>query len=611
MKLSIMVTVSMFILATFSGCGGGGGSMSGPSGPGDGGGGGQQPIGIKLSGVCLGPYIVGNPNSGAVVSESDLRQYLTIIALNFKSVRFYGSTGGLEKGPAIAKSLGLKVASGAWIGANDSANDKEIASLKANCEAHFVDVAVVGNEVFLRNDQTETKMLGYLSVIKATGVTTTIVEEWNALLKHPNIMNACDELWVNIYPFWEGVAIDQSMARFEADYNQVKSAAGGKKIVISETGWPSAGSANSAAIPTLENEAKYLANLVAWAKTNQVEYYLFEMFDEPWKSEPGGVGPNWGMWGTNLQLKAGLEKVFSADNTGGGSGGGSGGGGGDNGGGNLPTFIYTPIVNVPQAVNDLGKRICQEQRNIVTPGGTEWSPAFSSADQSSFNSSGKLATIVTQVKSSQDFTAGVASIKTLSAADQTRIFTSFITPLYSTWAMNGHVGSDGTTDAGYAVEKQISTALTNAVKEAIGVSGGDDDEGNLPVISYNPISSVPQAVNDLGKRICQEQRLVVTPGGNSWSPGFSSYDQSVFNSSGKLATIVTKVKATQVFTAGVASIRTLSADDQSRVFTSYQKPLYPTWAMNGHIGSDGTTDAGYAVEGQIAAALSDAVKAAL
>jgi hypothetical protein len=132
-----------------------------------------------------------------------------------------------------------------------------------------------------------------------------------------------------------------------------------------------------------------------------------------------------------------------------------------------------------------------------------------------------------------------------------------------------------------------------------------------PTVTHTPISGVPKAVNELGKRICQEQRNVVTPGGNEWSPGFSSDDQSVFESSGRLETIVSKVKASSTFTAGVASIRKLSASDQSRVLAAYAKPLYPTWAMNGHIGSDGTTDAGYDVEGQIATALTDAVKAEL
>src|SRR3990167_6502115 len=50
-----------------------------PSGP--------QQIGNKLSGVCLGPFLTGNPNTGSQVAESDLRTLLGYVAANFTSCR--------------------------------------------------------------------------------------------------------------------------------------------------------------------------------------------------------------------------------------------------------------------------------------------------------------------------------------------------------------------------------------------------------------------------------------------------------------------------------------------------------------------------------------------
>ena len=49
--------------------------------------------------------------------------------------------------------------------------------------------------------------------------------------------------------------------------------------------------------------------------------------------------------------------------------------------------------------------------------------------------------------------------------------------------------------------------------------------------------------------------------------------------------------------------------DPSRV-TAYSTPIDPTWAETGQI-ENGTTDAGEAVEQEIASALTNAVKAAL
>lgn len=127
---------------------------------------------------------------------------------------------------------------------------------------------------------------------------------------------------------------------------------------------------------------------------------------------------------------------------------------------------------------------------------------------------------------------------------------------------------------------------------------------------YTPIPGVPQAVNDLGRMIGQQQRCEVTPGGDVWNPGYSDVDRAAFLNSNRLAEIVSNVTASQEFKDGVESIRTLPVDTQERVFTSYATPIDPTWAMTGQIGN-GTTEAGYAVELIITTALVDAVRDAL
>ena len=132
-RLFVSVLIVVVVLSGCGGCGGKsvGGSTAPPTT-------GPTPIGNKLSGVCLGPYLTGNPDNGDLVAESNLRTYLGLVAANFSSCRTYGSTGGLEKFPAIAKGLGLKVAAGCWLGTNLEANEKEVKSLIDNCKAGTV-----------------------------------------------------------------------------------------------------------------------------------------------------------------------------------------------------------------------------------------------------------------------------------------------------------------------------------------------------------------------------------------------------------------------------------------------------------------------------------------
>jgi len=130
-------------------------------------------------------------------------------------------------------------------------------------------------------------------------------------------------------------------------------------------------------------------------------------------------------------------------------------------------------------------------------------------------------------------------------------------------------------------------------------------------IPYKPIQGVPQTVNDLGKMFAQEQCDVVTPGGSEYSPGFSDDDRTKFQKSGDLEKVIARVKDSATFKTGVAIIRKMSADQRAAVFTAYERPLYLTWGMNGRIDDNGTTNAGYDVELEIAKALTNAVKKAL
>lgn len=166
---------------------------------------------------------------------------------------------------------------------------------------------------------------------------------------------------------------------------------------------------------------------------------------------------------------------------GGAGGGGSGGMGGTAGAGSgavgcgvgtQPSFTYSKIPGVPQSVNDLGCLIDQEQRDVVTPGGSEANPGFSAVDQQNFENSNRLSQIVDSVTNSTIFAAGVAALEALSADTQTSVLGHYQTPLYPTWQMNGMISAAGTTDAGYAVEQKIATALTNAVRAALAAGDG-------------------------------------------------------------------------------------------------------------------------------------------
>ena len=87
-------------------------------------------------------------------------------------------------------------------------------------------------------------------------------------------------------------------------YYQAKAAGNGKRVIITETGWPSQGEGLGGAIPSHESAMKYFINANLWAEDEDVEIMYFSSFDEAWKrSDEGEVGAYWGVWDANNELK--------------------------------------------------------------------------------------------------------------------------------------------------------------------------------------------------------------------------------------------------------------------------------------------------------------------
>ena len=77
-----------------------------------------------------------------------------------------------------------------------------------------------------------------------------------------------------------------------------------KKVIITETGWPSFGEGLQGALPSDENAVKYFINSQVWSNDDDIEMFYFSSFDESWKvGSEGDVGAYWGLWDKNEQLK--------------------------------------------------------------------------------------------------------------------------------------------------------------------------------------------------------------------------------------------------------------------------------------------------------------------
>jgi len=87
-------------------------------------------------------------------------------------------------------------------------------------------------------------------------------------------------------------------------YHRAKRAGNGKKVIISEAGWPSQGQLFHGAQPSYINAVTYFINSQLWSKEEDIEIFYFSSFDESWKTgSEGDVGAYWGLWDKDEKLK--------------------------------------------------------------------------------------------------------------------------------------------------------------------------------------------------------------------------------------------------------------------------------------------------------------------
>ncbi|MDO5969182.1 glycosyl hydrolase family 17 protein [Flavivirga aquimarina] len=251
-----------------------------------------------MHGLGFSPYEEGQ-EPGNQLSEKQIRRRMKIIKPYTKWIRSFSCTDGNELIPVIAKEYGIKTLVGAWLGDDDEINKKEIAGLKKLAKEGSVDIAAVGNEVMYRGDLTENELLNFIYDVKneVTNVPVGYVDAYYEFTQRPKITEACDVILANCYPYWEGCSIEYSLIYMKDMYNQAVKAANGKKVIVTETGWPSQGEGLQGALPSFENAIKYFINTQHWSKTDEIELFYFSSFDESWKvGAEGDVGAYWGLW---------------------------------------------------------------------------------------------------------------------------------------------------------------------------------------------------------------------------------------------------------------------------------------------------------------------------
>lgn len=238
-----------------------------------------------------------------VISPAQIDEDLAQLQPITDCVRIYAVDQGLDQVVPLAEARGMQVLLGIWVSSDPTLYEPQVEKAIALAKAHprAVKAIIVGNEVLLRGEQSGETLAALVTRVKrATGLPVTYADVWGFWQKAPQVLvDSVDYLTIHILPYWEDDPAPSSDAVVHIEYvlSEMQRQFPERRLMIGETGWPSAGRARENAIPSIVDQARYLRDFLVYAKAHELDYNFIEAFDQPWKRhQEGAVGGYWGVF---------------------------------------------------------------------------------------------------------------------------------------------------------------------------------------------------------------------------------------------------------------------------------------------------------------------------
>ena len=187
-----------------------------------------------------------------------------------------------------------------------------------------IERVLVGNENILRwdgqknlrdpNATSPAQLIREIRNVKRNvKVPVSTAEPWHVWLEYPELAREVDYLAVHILPYWDEKSGETPLEYLKSRIAKLKEAEylRNKNIIVTEVGWPSNGASRRSPgsgvvkYATPAEQAKNVRDMVAWLKSQNIDYFVVEAVDQPWKAYDleGKAGGYWGLWNADRQPK--------------------------------------------------------------------------------------------------------------------------------------------------------------------------------------------------------------------------------------------------------------------------------------------------------------------
>jgi exo-beta-1,3-glucanase (GH17 family)/cellulose synthase/poly-beta-1,6-N-acetylglucosamine synthase-like glycosyltransferase len=260
----------------------------------------------QVAGFSFSPFQRhDDPTALKFPSDAAINGDLTLIKQFASRIRTYSSAQFPTLAEMAAKQQ-IDVTAGIWLTSASQQNDIELAAAKQlSANQKNVSRLIVGNETVLKRVLSVAQLKSYLdSAKRQTGLPVSTAEPWNIWLNNPDLADHVDFITIHLLPYWEGVHIKNAVGHSLFQYDAVKKRFPNKAIVVGEVGWPSNGDPIGLAQASPANQAIFIRQFLVEAKTRNIDYFLMEATDQPWKVvDEGHAGAHWGVFDAHRKAK--------------------------------------------------------------------------------------------------------------------------------------------------------------------------------------------------------------------------------------------------------------------------------------------------------------------
>lgn len=236
------------------------------------------------NGIAYSPYRADNQ------CRSPDQIKLDISALkDYSVVRIYGvDCSQVTNAIAALKGSNAQIFAGVFhIDKVEAETNSLILQAKDNWS--MINTVSIGNELVNSGQASVDQVAGAIgtarSLLRKAGYQGPVVtvDTMIAMKANPGLCEASDFCAINCHAFFDGHVLPEDAGKFVQGWvSDIAEKANGKKVVVTESGWPNSGLDNIDAVPSQENQEKAVASLkAAFAK----DLILYSAYDNRWMTD--------------------------------------------------------------------------------------------------------------------------------------------------------------------------------------------------------------------------------------------------------------------------------------------------------------------------------------